>query len=120
MKVARILCVESYKSLQVARRMILERVGYDVQIAATFSEAISKASEQAFDVVVMCGSLGGSEAERLAQDLRTIRATMRVILPDCFLGLGPDGSDSAEILVASIRAALNDGQPLSEVHRKCA
>jgi hypothetical protein len=45
MKAARILCVESYESLQIARRMILERARYDVQIAASFNEAIAKAGE---------------------------------------------------------------------------
>jgi DNA-binding response OmpR family regulator len=119
MKAARILCVEGYESLQIARRMILEHAGYDVHIAASFNEAITKAGEQAFDVAIICSSLADSEANRLAQNLRTISARTRIILLNSRLGSAPEG-DSPEVLLAYIRATLNDGNPVPEMHRKCA
>jgi DNA-binding NtrC family response regulator len=71
---ARILVVEDEKAIQLALSGLLRRQGYEVEVAGTGEEAVSKLGETAFDLVLTDLALGrgisGMDVLRTAKELR--------------------------------------------------
>lgn len=66
----RVLVVEDEEAARVATRRYLQYCGYDVDAAASVSEAITKAAEMRPDVVVCDWKLGGHDGIEVARFVR--------------------------------------------------
>ncbi len=108
MKCSKVLCVGTYESLQVARSLVLQQHGYQVDIAKSYESAVMMATEQHFDAAVLCDSLGAAESERLAHELRVFSPATRVVVLNRRVNPAAAQADTPEMLIALVRFALAD------------
>jgi CheY-like chemotaxis protein len=99
-----ILIVDDNRDGLVVRRLLLEEIGYEVQIALSGEEGLKLYQSHRFDVVVTDFKMPRMNGIELIQRLRTLNPNARVVLLSGFvdpLGLTEDSTGADVVLAKS-------------------
>jgi CheY-like chemotaxis protein len=99
-----ILIVDDNRDGLVVRRLLLQEIGYEVQIALSGEEGLKLYQSHRFDVVVTDFKMPRMNGIELIQRLRTLNPNARVVLLSGFvdpLGLTEDSTGADVVLAKS-------------------
>jgi two-component system, response regulator, stage 0 sporulation protein F len=80
MEQARILLVDDEEHIRLLFKEELEEEGYRIDVASNGSEAVEKAREQHFDVIVLDIKMPGMDGIQTMNEIKKINKNQRVIL----------------------------------------
>jgi len=101
---ARILLVDDNRSGLQARRVVLEELGYETDAAGDVEEALQKAAQHHFDLVVTDFMMPGRNGDELIRELRQAGQEIPIVLISGFvdaLGLTEKSTGASAVIMKS-------------------
>jgi len=112
----RLLIYGNDSMLLTTRRLILEKVGYEVATVATFSDAMLVLLNQQFDLLILCQSLSEEERRGMLESAHAISPKLKCAVLQFTAGHERianeemvEGLRGPTILIESIRRMLQSG-----------
>jgi hypothetical protein len=108
--------------LLTTRRLILEKVGYEVATVATFSDAMLLLLNQQFDLLILCQSLNEEERRGMLESAHAINPELKCAVLQFTVGHERianeetlEGLRGPTNLIESIHRMLQSGLPAGSV-----